>query len=432
LFTAFCFSLKGIDKPCLPPHTYLSFLQLQPESQMKQLTILGSTGSIGTSTLSVVRHNPEQFSVMALVAGKNVARMAEQCLEFRPVWAVMDDEASAQRLREILREQGGTTQVLAGQKAACDMAALDGVDQVMAAIVGAAGLLPTLAAIAAGKQVLLANKESLVTCGRLFMDAVKRSGAQLLPIDSEHNAIFQSLPETIQQNLGYADLEDNGVSSIILTGSGGPFRETPIGDLAAMSPDQACCHPNWSMGRKISVDSATMMNKGLEYIEARWLFNAHAKQMEVLIHPQSVIHSMVRYRDGSVLAQLGAPDMRTPIAHAMAFPERVASGVEPLDFCKIGTFTFMEPDYHRYPCLKLAIEAFEQGQAATTVLNAANEIVVEAFLHHRLRFTDIAALNRAALEQVDLTEPQSVDEVQAVDAAAREIARNLVTRVAYR
>jgi 1-deoxy-D-xylulose-5-phosphate reductoisomerase len=399
---------------------------------MKQLTILGSTGSIGTSTLSVVRHNPEQFSVMALVAGKNVARMAEQCLEFRPAWAVMDDEESAQRLREILREQGSATRVLAGQKAACDMAALDGVDQVMAAIVGAAGLLPTLAAIAAGKQVLLANKESLVTCGRLFMDAVKRSGAQLLPIDSEHNAIFQSLPETIQQNLGYAELEDNGVSSIILTGSGGPFRETPIGDLAAMSPDQACCHPNWSMGRKISVDSATMMNKGLEYIEARWLFNARAKQMEVLIHPQSVIHSMVRYRDGSVLAQLGAPDMRTPIAHAMAFPERVASGVEPLDFCKIGTFTFMEPDYHRYPCLKLAIEAFEQGQAATTVLNAANEIVVEAFLHHRLRFTDIAALNRAALEQVDLTEPQSVDEVQAVDAAAREIARKLVTRVAYR
>lgn len=399
---------------------------------MKQLTILGSTGSIGTSTLSVVRHNPEQFSVTALVAGKNVARMAEQCLEFRPSWAVMDDDACAQQLREILQSRGCATQVLAGQKAACEMAALDEVDQVMAAIVGAAGLLPTLAAIAAGKQVLLANKESLVTCGRLFMDAVQRSGAQLLPIDSEHNAIFQSLPETIQQNLGYAGLEDNGVSSIILTGSGGPFRETPIGELAAMSPDQACCHPNWSMGRKISVDSATMMNKGLEYIEARWLFNARAEQMEVLIHPQSVIHSMVRYRDGSVLAQLGAPDMRTPIAHAMAFPERVVSGVEPLDFCKIGTFTFMEPDYHRYPCLKLAIEAFEQGQAATTVLNAANEIVVDAFLHDRLRFTDIAALNRAVLEQADLTEPQSVDEVQAVDATAREIARKLVTHVAYR
>lgn len=399
---------------------------------MKQLTILGSTGSIGTSTLSVVRHNPEQFSVTALVAGKNVARMAEQCLEFRPSWAVMDDDACAQQLREILQSRGCATKVLAGQKAACEMAALDEVDQVMAAIVGAAGLLPTLAAIAAGKQVLLANKESLVTCGRLFMDAVQRSGAQLLPIDSEHNAIFQSLPETIQQNLGYAGLEDNGVSSIILTGSGGPFRETPIGELAAMSPDQACCHPNWSMGRKISVDSATMMNKGLEYIEARWLFNARAEQMEVLIHPQSVIHSMVRYRDGSVLAQLGAPDMRTPIAHAMAFPERVVSGVEPLDFCKIGTFTFMEPDYHRYPCLKLAIEAFEQGQAATTVLNAANEIVVDAFLHDRLRFTDIAALNRAVLEQADLTEPQSVDEVQAVDATAREIARKLVTHVAYR
>jgi 1-deoxy-D-xylulose-5-phosphate reductoisomerase len=399
---------------------------------MKQLTILGSTGSIGTSTLSVVRHNPEQFSVTALVAGKNVTRMAEQCLEFRPSWAVMDDEASAKALRDILREQGSATKVLAGQKAACEMAALDEVDQVMAAIVGAAGLLPTLAAISAGKQVLLANKESLVTCGRLFMDAVQRSGAQLLPIDSEHNAIFQSMPETIQQNLGYAGLEDNGVSSIILTGSGGPFRETPIGELATMSPDQACCHPNWSMGRKISVDSATMMNKGLEYIEARWLFNASAKQMEVLIHPQSVIHSMVRYRDGSVLAQLGAPDMRTPIAHAMAFPERVVSGAEPLDFCKIGTFTFMEPDYHRYPCLKLAMEAFEQGQAATTVLNAANEIVVDAFLHDRLRFTDIAALNRAVLEQVDLTEPRNVDEVQAVDATAREVARNLVTHVAYR
>ncbi|MEL4015753.1 1-deoxy-D-xylulose-5-phosphate reductoisomerase [Dryocola clanedunensis] len=399
---------------------------------MKQLTILGSTGSIGTSTLSVVRHNPQQFSVKALVAGKNVARMAEQCLEFRPSWAVMDDEASAGELKRILQQQGCRTEVLSGQKAACDMAALDEVDQVMAAIVGAAGLLPTLAAIAAGKQVLLANKESLVTCGRLFMDAVQRSGAQLLPIDSEHNAIFQSMPETIQQNLGYAELEDNGVSSIILTGSGGPFRETPLGELATMSPDQACSHPNWSMGRKISVDSATMMNKGLEYIEARWLFNASAEQMEVLIHPQSVIHSMVRYRDGSVLAQLGAPDMRTPIAHAMAFPERVVSGVAPLDFCKIGTFTFMEPDYHRYPCLKLAIEAFEQGQAATTVLNAANEIVVEAFLHDRLRFTDIAALNRAVLEQVDLTEPQSVDEVQAVDATAREVARSLVTRVAYR
>ena len=275
---------------------------------MKQLTILGSTGSIGCSTLDVVRHNPEHFRVVALVAGKNVTRMVEQCLEFSPRYAVMDDEASAKLLKTMLQQQGSRTEVLSGQQAACDMAALEDVDQVMAAIVGAAGLLPTLAAIRAGKTILLANKESLVTCGRLFMDAVKQSKAQLLPVDSEHNAIFQSLPQPIQHNLGYADLEQNGVVSILLTGSGGPFRETPLRDLATMTPDQACRHPNWSMGRKISVDSATMMNKGLEYIEARWLFNASASQMEVLIHPQSVIHSMVRYQDGSVLAQLGEPE----------------------------------------------------------------------------------------------------------------------------
>ena len=345
---------------------------------MKQLTILGSTGSIGCSTLDVVRHNPEHFRVVALVAGKNVTRMVEQCLEFSPRYAVMDDEASAKLLKTMLQQQGSRTEVLSGQQAACDMAALKDVDQVMADIVGAAGLLPTLAAIRAGKTILLANKESLVTCGRLFMDAVKQSKAQLLPVDSEHNAIFQSLPQPIQHNLGYADLEQNGVVSILLTGSGGPFRETPLRDLATMTPDQACRHPNWSMGRKISVDSATMMNKGLEYIEARWLFNASASQMEVLIHPQSVIHSMVRYQDGSVLAQLGEPDMRTPIAHTMAWPNRVNSGVKPLDFCKLSALTFAAPDYDRYPCLKLAMEAFEQGQAATTALNAANEITVAA------------------------------------------------------
>lgn len=366
---------------------------------MKQLTILGSTGSIGCSTLDVVRHNPEHFRVVALVAGKNVTRMVEQCLEFSPRYAVMDDEASAKLLKTMLQQQGSRTEVLSGQQAACDMAALEEVDQVMAAIVGAAGLLPTLAAIRAGKTILLANKESLVTCGRLFMDAVKQSKAQLLPVDSEHNAIFQSLPQPIQHNLGYADLEQNGVVSILLTGSGGPFRETPLRDLATMTPDQACRHPNWSMGRKISVDSATMMNKGLEYIEARWLFNASASQMEVLIHPQSVIHSMVRYQDGSVLAQLGEPDMRTPIAHTMAWPNRVNSGVKPLDFCKLSALTFAAPDYDRYPCLKLAMEAFEQGQAATTALNAANEITVAAFLAQQIRFTDIAALNLSVLEK---------------------------------
>lgn len=397
---------------------------------MKQLTVLGSTGSIGCSTLDVVRHNPDLFSVTALVAGKNVERMAQQCLEFSPRYAVMDDAQSARTLKAMLSEHGSRTEVLSGQQAASDMAALDEVDQVMAAIVGAAGLVPTLAAIRAGKTVLLANKESLVTCGRLFMEAVQQSKARLLPVDSEHNAIFQSLPETIQHNLGYADLKQNGVASILLTGSGGPFRETAIAELAAMTPDQACRHPNWSMGRKISVDSATMMNKGLEYIEARWLFNASAQQMEVLIHPQSVIHSMVRYRDGSVLAQLGEPDMRTPIAHTMGWPGRVSSGVKPLDFCKLSQLTFAAPDYDRYPCLKLAMDAFEQGQALTTALNAANEIVVAAFLASQIRFTDIAALNLAVLEQVDAQEPQSIEDVLAVDARAREIAHRQVARLA--
>ncbi|MCZ3384348.1 MULTISPECIES: 1-deoxy-D-xylulose-5-phosphate reductoisomerase [Kosakonia] len=397
---------------------------------MKHLTLLGSTGSIGCSTLAVVRHNPDRFSVTALVAGKNVTRMVEQCLEFSPKFAVMDDDESAQQVKRALREHGSRTDVLSGQQAACEMAALSGVDQVMAAIVGAAGLVPTLAAIRAGKTVLLANKEALVTCGRLFMEAVKESGAQLLPVDSEHNAIFQSLPETIQHNLGYADLEQNGVSSILLTGSGGPFRETPLSDLAAMTPDQACRHPNWSMGRKISVDSATMMNKGLEYIEARWLFNASARQMEVLIHPQSVIHSMVRYQDGSVLAQLGEPDMRTPIAHTMAWPERVPSGVNALDFCKLSSLSFAQPDFDRYPCLKLAIDASDEGQAATTALNAANEVTVSAFLASAIRFTDIAALNLSVLEQMDLREPQSIDDVLAVDAQARDVAQKQVMRLA--
>ncbi|TDN59688.1 1-deoxy-D-xylulose-5-phosphate reductoisomerase [Scandinavium goeteborgense] len=397
---------------------------------MKHLTVLGSTGSIGCSTLDVVRNNRGLFTVTALVAGKNVERMVEQCLEFSPQYAVMDDAQSAAALIVALRQHGSQTEVLSGQQAACDVAALDDVDQVMAAIVGAAGLMPTLAAIRAGKTILLANKESLVTCGRLFMDAVKESGARLLPVDSEHNAIFQSLPETIQNQLGYASLEQNGVLSILLTGSGGPFRETPLSELRDMTPDQACRHPNWSMGRKISVDSATMMNKGLEYIEARWLFNASAQQMEVIIHPQSVIHSMVRYRDGSVLAQLGEPDMRTPIAHTMAWPNRVESGVKPLDFKALSELSFAEPDYQRYPCLKLAMDAFDQGQAATTALNAANEVSVEAFLTSKIHFTDIAAVNLEVLSILDLQEPKCVDEVMEVDARARSVANQQVMRFA--
>ncbi len=391
---------------------------------MKQMTILGSTGSVGTSTLSVVRSNPDDFTVKALVAGRNVDVMAQQCLEFQPSYASMADEASARALRAILAEQGCRTEVLSGQDAAIELAALDDVDQVMSAIVGAAGLLPTLAAVRAGKQVLLANKESLVTCGRIFMDAVRQSQSQLLPIDSEHNAIFQSLPEAVQKQLGFASLKEHGISRIILTGSGGPFRELPLNQFSDVTPDQACAHPNWSMGRKISVDSATMMNKGLEYIEARWLFNASAAEMEVIIHPQSVIHSMVRYCDGSVLAQLGSPDMRTPIAHAMAYPQRVKTEVEALDFCKMGAMTFGAPDYARYPCLQLAIEASNTGQAATTALNAANEISVAAFLNGELRFTDIASLNREVMEQLVSAEPDSVEEVLHIDALARARAKD--------
>lgn len=397
---------------------------------MKQMTILGSTGSVGTSTLSVVRSNPDAFSVKALVAGRNVDVMAQQCLEFRPAYASMADESSARKLRTILSEQGINTEVLSGPDAAIELAALDDVDQVMSAIVGAAGLLPTLSAVRAGKQVLLANKESLVTCGRIFMDAVRQSQSQLLPIDSEHNAIFQSLPESLQRQLGYASLEEHGISRIVLTGSGGPFRELPLDQFSRVTPDQACAHPNWSMGRKISVDSATMMNKGLEYIEARWLFNASAAEMEVIIHPQSVIHSMVRYRDGSVLAQLGSPDMRTPIAHAMAYPRRVTTDVEALDFCKMGALTFSDPDYARYPCLQLAIEASNTGQAATTTLNAANEISVAAFLNGEIRFTDIASLNRQVMEQLVSAEPTSVEEVLEIDARARASAKDKLPQFA--
>ncbi|MFS7383441.1 1-deoxy-D-xylulose-5-phosphate reductoisomerase [Rahnella inusitata] len=390
---------------------------------MKQMTILGSTGSVGTSTLSVVRSNPDAFAVKALIAGHNVDVMAQQCIEFRPAYASMGDETSARALRTILAEQGVKTEVLSGENAAIELAALDDVDQVMSAIVGAAGLLPTLAAVRAGKQILLANKESLVTCGRIFMDAVRENQSQLLPIDSEHNAIFQSLPESVQQQLGYASLEENGISRIVLTGSGGPFRELPLNHFNDVTPDQACAHPNWSMGRKISVDSATMMNKGLEYIEARWLFNASAAEMEVIIHPQSVIHSMVRYRDGSVLAQLGSPDMRTPIAHAMAYPRRVAAGVEALDFCKMGALSFSEPDYARYPCLQLAIEASNTGQAATTALNAANEISVAAFLNGEIRFTDIASINRQVMDELVSAEPESVDAVLEIDRQSRASAQ---------
>ncbi|HDL5930093.1 TPA: 1-deoxy-D-xylulose-5-phosphate reductoisomerase [Mannheimia haemolytica] len=398
---------------------------------MKKLVILGSTGSIGKSTLSVVEHNPNpnQYEVFALVGGKNVELMLEQCRQYQPTFAAMDDEKSAQALKTALATLGSKTEVLAGQAAICELAAHSEVDMVMAAIVGAAGLLPTLSAVKAGKTVLLANKESLVTCGQIFIDEARKSGAKLLPVDSEHNAIFQSLPPEAQQKVGFCPLAELGVSKIILTGSGGPFRTKPLNEFDAITPAQAVAHPNWSMGKKISVDSATMMNKGLEYIEARWLFNATAEEMDIIIHPQSIIHSMVRYIDGSVIAQMGNPDMCTPIAHTMAYPNRINAGVPPLDFFKLKELTFIEPDFARYPNLKLAIEAFAEGQYATTAMNAANEIAVEAFLNEQIRFTDIVNVNGTVVENIAPIQVSEIADVLHIDKLARELAKQAVLQL---
>ncbi|HGO5854400.1 TPA: 1-deoxy-D-xylulose-5-phosphate reductoisomerase [Mannheimia haemolytica] len=396
---------------------------------MKKLVILGSTGSIGKSTLSVVEHNPNQYEVFALVGGKNVELMLEQCRQYQPTFVAMDDEKAAQTLKAALVTIGAKTEVLAGQAAICELAAHPEVDMVMAAIVGAAGLLPTLSAVKAGKTVLLANKESLVTCGQIFIDEARKSGAKLLPVDSEHNAIFQSLPPEAQQKVGFCPLSELGVSKIILTGSGGPFRTKPLNEFDAITPAQAVAHPNWSMGKKISVDSATMMNKGLEYIEARWLFNASAEEMEIIIHPQSIIHSMVRYIDGSVIAQMGNPDMCTPIAHTMAYPNRINAGVPPLDFFKLKELTFIEPDFARYPNLKLAIEAFAEGQYATTAMNAANEVAVEAFLNEQIRFTDIVNVNRTVVENIAPIQVSEIADVLHIDRLARELAKQAVLQL---
>ncbi|PXY98258.1 1-deoxy-D-xylulose-5-phosphate reductoisomerase [Gilliamella apicola] len=387
---------------------------------MKNITILGSTGSIGCSTLAVIRQNPTLYKAYALVGGKNVVKMTQQCQEFKPKYVAMADQHAASELKVNLINLNLDIDVFSGDEAICDLAQLPEVDQVMAAIVGAAGLKPTLAAIKKGKCILLANKESLVTCGHLFMQAVKRYGAQLLPVDSEHNAIFQSLPASVQQDLGFANLTDHGITKIVLTGSGGPFRDFPIDKLALVTPEQAVAHPNWSMGKKISVDSATMMNKGLEYIEARWLFNASPEEMEIIVHPQSIIHSMVRYQDGSVIAELGVPDMCTPIAYSMSYPKRINSTVPALDFTKIASLTFNQPDFDRYPCLKLAIDASNQGQAATTVLNAANEIAVAAFLENKIGFMDIAKQVSKVLEKLTFPEPTTIEDVFAIDLWARE------------
>ncbi|HDZ8914578.1 TPA: 1-deoxy-D-xylulose-5-phosphate reductoisomerase [Aeromonas hydrophila] len=393
---------------------------------MHNLVILGASGSIGQSTLKVLRHNPGRWQVLALTAASSVEAMLRDCLEFSPRFAVMVDEAAASELAAQLKTHGSATRVMAGSAALCEVAAHPDAHSVMAAIVGAAGLAPTIAAVRAGKRILLANKEALVMSGAFFMEAVREHGAELLPIDSEHNAIFQCLPEAIQRQPGFCDLAGAGISKILLTGSGGPFRYTDIAELARVTPAQAIAHPNWSMGAKISVDSATMINKGLEYIEARWLFNAAPEQIQVVIHPQSVIHSMVQYKDGSVLAQLGNPDMCTPIAHALAYPARIESGVEPLDFFSVGEFSFIRPDYERYPCLQLAMHACQQGQAATTALNAANEEAVAAFLAERIGFMDIARVNEATMLALGGTAVGSLDDLIALDGAARARAHNLI------
>ncbi|MEW9898460.1 1-deoxy-D-xylulose-5-phosphate reductoisomerase [Chitinivorax sp. PXF-14] len=394
-------------------------------SRPQRLTILGSTGTIGVNTLDVVARHPERYQVLALTANAYVERMAEQCRAFRPRYAVMLDADAAERLRLALREDDLPTEVLAGVEALERVASLPEVDAVMAAIVGSAGMRPTLAAARAGKRVLLANKETLVMAGRLFMDAVHEHKALLLPIDSEHNAIFQAMPS------GYAgDLDRGGVSRILLTASGGPFRTTPLAQLAAVTPEQACAHPNWVMGRKISVDSASMMNKGLEVIEAHWLFNAPAERIEVVIHPQSVIHSLVSYIDGSVIAQLGNPDMRTPIAYALAYPERITAGVEPLDLAKIAILQFERPDLQRFPCLRLAFDALKQGGSASAILNAANEIAVAAFLEQRLRFDQIPVLVESVLAASDCREAAGIDELLQIDAAARAAAELHIARLA--
>ncbi|QYJ76492.1 1-deoxy-D-xylulose-5-phosphate reductoisomerase [Shewanella sp. FJAT-52076] len=395
---------------------------------MQNMVILGATGSIGKSTLDVIKRNPESYRAFALVAATSVERMRELCIEHRPRYAHMVDESAAKRLADTL-PTGLGIEVSSGDDALIGLVTAAEVDTVMAAIVGAAGLLPTLAAVRAGKRVLLANKEALVMSGELFIEETKKSGAQLLPVDSEHNAIFQCLPEQVQREIGYCDLSAAGISHILLTGSGGPFLTSPLDTLAAMTPAQACKHPNWSMGPKISVDSATMMNKGLEFIEARWLFNTARDELKVVIHPQSVIHSMVQYRDGSVLAQMGNPDMRTPIAHAMAYPQRISAGVEPLDFFKVGHLSFCEPDYSRFPCLKLAMDACHQGQEATTVLNAANEVAVAAFLDGRIGFTDIAVINGECLGKIAKTHLDSLDAILALDLEARRLANQLISRV---
>ena len=393
---------------------------------MKGVTILGSTGTIGVNTLDVMSRHPDQFRAVALTANQNIDRLAEQCREWRPDYAVVADVGKVADLKDRLSKFDLHTEVLGGVEGLKLVSELAEVDFVMAGIVGAAGLIPTLAAAQAGKRVLLANKEALVMSGGLFMQAVHDHQAELLPIDSEHNALFQCMPDGLPAEDSGDTLVSQGIVRILLTASGGPFRTFTPRQLSEVTPEQACAHPNWVMGRKISVDSATLMNKGLEIIEACWLFNTAVDDIEVVVHPQSIIHSMVAYSDGSVLAQMGNPDMRTPIAHAMAWPERIESGVAALDFFSVGNLNFERPDVSRFPCLRLAREACEQGGTATATLNAANEIAVDSFLARRIAFNAIPEVIEYALDQADHTRGVDLDEVLSADAKARQLANSYI------
>ena len=391
------------------------------------VTILGSTGTIGVNTLDVLSRHADAYKVVALTANTGVDRLYQQCIEFKPEYAAMVDANSAAQLEARLKKAALDIQVLSGIEGLEHVASLNQVQYVMAAIVGAAGLLPTLAAARAGKRVMLANKEALVMSGAIFMDEVRNNGAELLPIDSEHNAIFQCMPNDFGKGL-----ERAGVERILLTASGGPFRTKAIEELFDVTPEQAVAHPNWVMGRKISVDSATMMNKGLEVIEACWLFDTNHEKIQVVIHPQSVIHSMVSYNDGSVLAQMGNPDMRTPIAHALGWPKRIVSGVEPLDIFEVAKLEFEEPDFARFPCLKMAYESLKIGGTATTILNAANEIAVDAFLDGQLAFTNIARVIEQSLEQISVSIADNLDTILTADQQARSTANELVSKLGFK
>nr|CAA6807117.1 MAG: 1-deoxy-D-xylulose 5-phosphate reductoisomerase (EC [uncultured Thiotrichaceae bacterium] len=386
----------------------------------KAITVLGATGSIGVSTLDVVARHPDKFHIYALTANRNIEKLFEQCQQFQPKYAVMVDEFAAEKLQDLLRNAGSETKVLAGVAALESVSSDAPVDYVMAAIVGAAGLLPTLAAARAGKRVLLANKEALVMSGRLFMDAVKEHGAELLPIDSEHNAIFQCMPAATKNGQVVNHLA--GVERILLTASGGPFRTWPMDQLYDVTPEQAVAHPNWDMGQKISVDSATLMNKGLEVIEACWLFSVSTESIEVVVHPQSTIHSMVSYNDGSVLAQMGNPDMRTPIAYGLGWPDRLVSGVKPLDIFSTARLDFEQPDLRRFPCLRLACEAHAAGGYTTIALNAANEIAVQAFLDQSIGFMDIPRLIEDVMQSAEFGTPHQLEDIIIQDEDSRKAA----------